>query len=987
MSVEKEGIKIWRSYEARQSGNLPEEKWEEGDEFSKGVRDLIQRGVNANLKRKSFLTLMGASISMVATSCARKPVEKIVPYFQRPMNFVLGNAVYYATARVSSKGVSPVLVKTQEGKPNKIEGHSGHPVYKGAVSADTIATIWDLYDPDRAKNPAKGNAPIAWDAAYGEIKSALAKKTAILTGVSYSPSEKAAVANFAKKYSAATIVYDAAGTQRELLNGAKLAFGKSFIPSFRVDKANLILSVDADFLGSWLSPELFTKQFSSRRTADKSMNRLISLESNLTLTGSNADTRYAINSGSQLALLLSLAYEVGKNAALSAFAAEKAEASVGIPAKDIKAIAAELTKNKGKSLVLAGSINARSGKSGEVAAAAYYLNDLLANIGLTVDLDAPMLGETSVSSDSEMAAFIADLAAGKYETVVIDRVNPVFEFPEAAGFAEAIKKAKTVVYIGDRANETGSLATYLLPASHYLESWSDGLSYGVYSVVQPAIRPLADTREAAQILRELSGETVSSKDAVAALSSTYAKTGWEKLLGEGFAASVNSVSAKVTFPEFSLKAPAKAEGYRLSLYESVQIGDGSGGNISFRHELPDPVSKVTWDNYVAVSPADSKVNGWKTGDFLKLTAGKVSVTLPVFVQPGLKAGNMAAAIGYGHTSIGKVGNKVGKNAMAIAGFQKGDVVTAGIAVAAAKSSKEYKLVSTQKHHEMAIERGIVRQATLSEFLKNPKAGHQHEEIPHFGKAKGLYKKHKYEPHKWSLAIDLNKCTGCSACVVSCYSENNVPAVGKKEIDVGAEMSWLRIDRYYGYWNHEDEKHDETMENPEVFFMPVMCQHCDNAPCENVCPVGATAHSDDGLNYMTYNQCIGTRYCANDCPFKVRRFNWFENWEGKLKAPQQFALNPDVTVRSKGVIEKCSMCQQRISDKRQQASVEGRELKDGEIMTACQQACPADAITFGNINDEQSMVSKQAANPRAYKLFAAVNVESVVSYMVRIKNKA
>lgn len=997
MSLEKAGLKIWRSYEAKLNNNTPEEQWEEKDEFSKGVRDLIKRGVDANLKRKSFLTLMGASLSMVAANCSRKPVEKIVPYFNRPMNHVPGVAEYYATARVTSGGVAPVLVKVKEGKPRKIEGLASHPVYKGAVSGDTIATIWDLYDPDRIQQPLKkangSNAKAKWEEVYAEIKPLLSKKTLYIGRSTLSPFEQKVRTEFASATGSDSLIYDSVGTQKEIANGAELAFGKAMIPRFAISKASLILSIDADFLGTWISPELFTKEFSAGRTPDKKMNRLIVAESNLTVTGSNADTRYPIHNGSQYAFAMAIAKELlpgsklAGNAALktklSSFSAEAVEKKTGISAAEIKKTAKELKANKGKSLVLGGSINARTEKSGELAAAAFLINELLENNGKTVVFENPFRDSVDFTSNSQVAKIQKALNSGKYETVIIDHANLVHDMPAAFD----LSKAKSVIYIGTHMNETADKAAYVLPANHYLESWSDGLSYGTYSVVQPAIRTLFDTREASRILMELNDNTTTVMEAVQQSAESNTGKSWKKLLSEGYA-SANQPAKGMKFSAPAFTSMKKAEQkFVLSLYQSVQIGDGTGANISFRQELPDPISKVTWDNYLAVSVADAKAKGWKSGNFVKVSTKAGNLTLPVYIQPGLKQGTLAAAIGYGFEKLGKVGAKVGKNVLSLAEFKNGDIITAGIPATIEAASKEYKLVTTQRHHELAIERGLVRQATLEDYLKDPKSGHEHEEIPHHGKAKGLYKKHEYTPNKWNLAIDLNKCTGCSACVVSCYSENNVPAVGKDEIDVGAEMSWLRIDRYYGYSEHETEKHDENMENPDVFFQPLMCQHCDNAPCENVCPVGATAHSDDGLNYMTYNQCIGTRYCANDCPYKVRRFNWFENWEGKLRDPEQYALSPDVTVRSQGVIEKCSMCQQRISEKRQQAHVEGRELKDGEVLTACQQACPADAIVFGDINDEKSAVSKQANDPRAYKILAAINVEPVISYMVKIKNKA
>jgi Fe-S-cluster-containing dehydrogenase component/anaerobic selenocysteine-containing dehydrogenase len=1009
MSANKKEMKTFKSFEEKNSGEQSD-LWADGREFPKSVEDLIERGAAAGVDRKSFFTLMGASISMLGLSACKEPVEKIIPYVDRPVDHVPGVAEYYATARVTSQGVTPILVKTREGKPIKIEGLDAHPVSRGGITADTIASIWDLYDPDRVKSPLKksGNsfAEIKWDEALAQAAVALKGNTRILSLPSYSPAESEARARLAKSTKAKLVVYDNTGTVAEIIEGENKSYRTPIVPQYRFDKADLILSLEADFLGTWLSPEIFTKQFVSRRTPDsKIMNRLVVAETMMSVTGANADTRLAINAGSHVSLALGLANVLlpGSNkagdgavkAAVSAYTPAVVAAATGLKPEQIISLANELKAKKGKSLVVGGGPNARTEVAGQLQVAVNLLNSILGNDGTTVLSRAMNKKKSDLSTGADIHALIKDMNDGKVETLVLDRCNPVLEFPASAGFEAAAKKVKNIIYIGSHVNDSAQISTIILPVSHYLESWSDGESYGVYSIVQPVIRSLFDTRPVLDIYSQLSG---SKEDAYALVKNSakayvrgnFTQT-WDLTLSAGyvaFDAGVNSSPAR-NFSGAALagfKAPKEApKGFTLNIIQTVQMGDGSGANISFRQELPDPINKITWDNVANIAPADAKTMKISSGDMVKIKSGAAEIVLPAFVQPGMRKGNVAIALGYGHTKIGAVGAEVGQNALKLAGYANGNFVTSGLAVSLEKTGDCYKLANTQQHHELGVKRGLVRIATLDQFSQNPLAGHEHEEkMP----GKGLYKKHTYEPNRWNLNIDLNKCTGCSACVVACYSENNIPAVGRDEVRIGREMSWLRIDRYYSYQTEAAEKEDADMINPDVFFQPLMCQHCENAPCENVCPVGATGHSTDGLNYMTYNRCIGTRYCANNCPYKVRRYNWFENWENKLKDPQQYALNPDVTVRSRGVIEKCSFCQQRISEKRQAAKVEGRPLKDGEIRTACQQSCPADAITFGNINDQSSQIYKKVKeDKRSYKILAQINVEPAVSYMVRIRNRS
>ncbi len=974
-------------------------------EFPDSVQELIDRGMAHSLNRKSFLKFMGASLAMAMANCYKRPVEKIIPYVDRPKEHVPGIPTYYASVIHNSDYVVPVLAKTREGKPIKLEGLPEHPVLKGGMHAHSHAAIWDLYDPDRVKNALKrsneGLKKIGWKKVFNEIKTKIVGKVVVLSKPTFSPSESKAIQNFINFEGAQHIIYDSIGEQYEIQKGEEASFRKKILPRYAFDKADLILSVGADFLGSWGSSEYYTKLFSSRRDPDANMNRLIVAEAMMSLTGANADQRVAIHSGAEFVFTFGIAHILNnkytKNAYYSKVLADynpnKVSSLCGIPVAVIEKIAEELYAHQGRSLVVASGKTAMAGLN---HIAASLVNDLLNNRGKTIFSNAPLKETSNIASDEKLNSLIQNMKQGKIDCLIIDRANPVFELAQNKEFLDGLSKVKTIIHITSYLDETAHKADYVLGASHSFESWSDAYYYGTYSVAQPLIRPLFNTKSVGDIwLHFVKNEHDSFyKFIKESISPKYNTSSWNKLLSDGYSIKepVKDIGSNSPFSRTALANVTKAikiyddehiqGNFRLNLYKNIAIRDGSGGNISFRQELPDPVTKVTWGNYVAVSVKDAKKRKWHTGDVVKVTSSQSSTELPVFIQPGLKEGSLAIALGYGHTSLGEVAKNVGTNAVSLGLNSNHEFITTGILVKVEDTDKQEAIATTQRHHEIPSEdnRGIVNNATWKDFKKNRKAGQTfiNELVPGSSKnpGKGLYKKHVYSGYRWGMNIDLSKCTGCSACVVSCYSENNIPAVGKEEVLVGREMSWLRIDRYY----------QGNEENPEVMFQPVMCQHCENAPCENVCPVVATNHSSEGLNDIAYNRCIGTRYCANNCPYKVRRFNWFENWKN-LQDPAQFSLNPDVTVRSRGVIEKCSFCVQRIADKRQTANLENRKINDNEVKTACQQGCPAEAISFGNINDSSSIVSKKQQDQRAHKVLIQTNVQPAVTYMNKIKNQA
>ena len=980
---------------------LQEDLEDSNKEFPKAVRELIERGVNPEMNRKTLLTVMGAGLSMATANCFKEPLEKIVPYADRPVESQPGIPTPYATSRVTSEGVIPMVVKAREGKPIKIEGLKKHPVIDGCMSADDFATIWDLYDPDRVKNPQKKDKSISWETAIKEVRGLLKGNVAVLSRASYSPSESAAMKTLVNKIAAKKVTYDPVGAQQGILEASEASYGKAVIPHYRLDKTDLILSIETDFLGRYVQSDLLGSRFIRRRDPEKkSMTRLIAVESIMTLTGGNADTRFTMKAGTHMTFALGLAKLIVKgtqfvnNATVKKlvgdFTPELVESVTGVKSGTLRSIAKELKLAKGKSVVFGGGVSTRNEKFGKLELVVNLINSALGNNGKTIHFTAPVKEGNDISDTKTLKKLVKDMKAGKIDTLVVDRANPVFELPQPLGFEEALKKVKSVIVIDSHETETAKYASYILPISHFLEGWSDARTSGTYSIVQPTIRPLYNTLDAGEIYLRLAGNKSRFIDFIKkGQASSFKAASWHKLLTTGF--TVEKKAQGGNAPGFKtaslsgISAPKKPlTGYRLVLFQNLAIGEGAGANNSLRQELPDSISKVTWENYVAIAPADAKSNKWKDGDILKIKANGKTVKLPVMVQPGLKSKTMGIAIGYGHTALGEVAQEAeGENAMKLAGFGN-DYTYTGIPVSATKVDSGYTVATTQKHGDMN-ERDLVRTSTFEIYKSDPKKANPESKMH----AKGLYPGHEYKTYRWAMNIDLSKCTGCSACVVSCQTENNIPVVGRKEVTLGREMSWIRIDRYYR----------GDLENPEVLFQPLICQHCENAPCENVCPVGATTHSAEGLNDMAYNRCIGTRYCSNNCPYKVRRFNWFENWEGKLKDPQHMALNPNVTVRSRGVIEKCSFCVQRINQKRQEAhvnKVEGsKEIgKDGYIvddwsLTSCQEACSTSAITFGDINSygnrETKIAKLEKTGKRNYKILDFLNVKPMVTYQVRIKN--
>ncbi|MDH4199003.1 MAG: 4Fe-4S dicluster domain-containing protein [Spirochaetia bacterium] len=997
--------KMWQSVEAKERQKYENIQDDKKQEFSASLQEMIDNSIGYQLDRKKFLGIMGAAVAMAGMKCSRDPVEKIVPYLVRPPEAQPGIPAYYATAQMSSRGVLPVLVKTREGKPIKIDGHDDHPVHQGAMTVNGFAVIWDLYDPDRLKTSKVGK-----DGKFTDISTADAVKKVteiinssqtvrVLSRPEYSPAGKSVINGFLRsKPGSRQITYDFRGTIQSLVDAQKKSYGRAIVPQYRYDKADLILSIECDFLGTWISPEVFTKQHSNRRNPDGKMNRLIVAESMMSLTGANSDDRLPIHAGSHVALALGLAnillpmsqYAGNGNIlnAVSTYTPEKTSEITGLSIDKIKAIANELNQARGSSLVLGGGASSRSEVSGELEVVVNLLNSILGNEGSTVLTDVPMAEMDDIADNEQLSSLIKELNSGNVDLLILDRVNPVYELPEDSGFKEALKKVKNVVSLSSYMDESTVKSNVVVALSHFMESWNDTYYMGIYTVAQPVIRKIFDTISFGDAWLQLQGNAdnyyqyIKNVSAPGYLAGNFGSI-WEKTIAAGYYVhrKTSGYSAARGFNAASLfgvgKTVKDSSGFTLSFYESIQIGDGQGANNAFRQELPDPVTKIVWENYAAVSNDDAKANGWRMGDILSLKNGNKEMQIPLYVQPGIPKGSIAIAIGYGHEEMGAIAKGVGVNTNTLAKFSNTGTKYSGIAVSVQKVKGGYELATTQRHHEMEG-RALVRYAELGKYKQDKKAGNHEHKL----EGKGLYTPHNYalevksDVYKWGMSIDLTKCTGCSACVMSCYSENNIAVTGKKEVWRGREMAWLRIDRYY----------EGEINNPSTHFAPLPCQQCENAPCENVCPVGATLHSSEGLNDMVYNRCVGTRYCQDNCPYKVRRFNWFENTYDKIQDPMQMSLNPDVTVRGRGVMEKCTFCVQRINEQRQMARNEGRAVHEEDLKTACQQGCPANAITFGDLGNKETIVAQKAADSRSYRMLEDINVKPRVNYLTRIINK-
>jgi molybdopterin-containing oxidoreductase family iron-sulfur binding subunit len=984
--------------------------------------DIIADGDNLQPTRRDFLKLMGFSISAATlAACTRTPVKKIIPYVNQPAEITPGVANYYATTCHGCEARCSLVVKTREGRPIKVEGNPQSVISRGAACAVGQATVLGLYDNTRLTGPAYNGKVVEGESAWATVDKQVVDQLnrggniRLLTGTVNSPSAQAVIKGFLAKYPTAQhIQYDAVSAYA-LRAAHQATMGKPVVPHYLIDKASMIVSFGADFLSTWLSPVEFSKMYSDARRAEGT-NHLyhVQFESRLSQTGSNADMRAVLAPSQYGQALIRLHNYIAAGTGNGSSGSSNLE----LMGNAIKATATQLLKNRGKSIVMTDSNNIDH----QMIVAA--INNMLGNYGATMDINNPSYQR--LGDDRAMINLVNELNSGRVDTIIIGPdINPAYTWPDGAQFANGLKKAKLSVSFGDRFDETAKLCQFVAPANHFLETWGDDSPFkGFVSLRQPTISPILNTRQWEESLLHWSGNATSYADYVHNFWNGNGGN-WAQHLMDGF---IVTDGDYITPPAITVNASLADAANRASqnttntnqielvTYEKVGIRDGRHANNPWLQELPDPVTKITWDNYICVNPKWATEKGLHDEDTVTVKAGNYSATLPVFRVPGTRYGTVAIALGYGRKGGKHDGGKVIEmlGGASVYPFTRivGDTVQyIGTPVEISGKNGSYELAMTQTHHNMEG-RDLVREATLAEYIQTPegeKVGAPEERKKAGHHLVSLWQDYRYPAHHWAMAIDLNACTGCGACVVACQAENNVPVVGKEEVRRRREMHWLRIDRYFALGEVGDIAHEKTylneyrkidaaeakgevdFENVRVVFQPMLCQQCNNAPCETVCPVNATSHSSEGINQQVYNRCVGTRYCENNCPYKVRRFNWFDYAENDhfpfsmYTDMGRMVLNPDVTVRIRGVMEKCTFCVQRIQMGKLEAKTDNRQLNGNEVKTACMQTCPSNAIVFGDLNDPNSDVSKLFDNNRAYSILTELNTRPNIAYMAKVRN--
>lgn len=941
--------------------------------------------------RRNFLKTVGFCAMGSMAACTKMSIEKAIPFAIQPEDAVLGESYWYASTCSACTSACGTLVKTRDGRPIKIEGNSLSPINQGGLCAAGQADVLDLYDSGRLKGPLKGTGSVTWDQLDAEVLEKLKsskKKIRVLSETIVSPTLRHTIEKFTASFPGGKhVVYDSF-SYSALIQSQQACFGKNVVPQYKLDRADVIVSFGADFLATWISPVEFAKQYSKRRRVEDrkgEMLRHIQFESRLSLTGANADQRLLIKPSELSTAVAKLIQQVEEITGVPTSLKSSLHEMDSQVTSAIKKLASELVKTKGSSLIMSDSNDL------ETQNLISKLNYLLGNVGTTVLLNT--FSNQRMGDDTSLNAFMEEVIAGEVGVLVLCESNPVYHFSANKEFLEALKKIPLLISLNARSDETASLAHYQAPAHHGLESWGDAEPIkGTYHLFQPVIQPVFDTRHAGDTFLRWQGNATAYQDHLKTWwnKNVFSKQTviksfqmfWETTVRDGVFVDVAAIEAKAPrwkSPVVSSPTPRKqmaSSEFEIDLFESTTLRTGRSANNPWLQELPDPITKVTWDNYALISVDDAKELHIENGTLILISNEQYSVEIPAYVQPGQARKVISIALGYGRTHVGKAGNGIGKEVFSfVKTFAKNRQFTS-ISAKIKVLERLYPLALTQTH--MSAEgRPIVQEVTKKEFLSGALQLPQEQE-----KLPMLWKAHETEQNSWGMAIDLNSCIGCSSCLIGCQSENNIPVVGKEEVRLRREMSWIRVDRYYSG--------SET--NPDVIFQPMMCQHCDNAPCESVCPVLATVHSSDGLNQQVYNRCIGTRYCANNCPYKVRRFNWFDYANNKQfdynmnDDAGRLVLNPDVVVRSRGVMEKCSLCVQRIQEAKLEAKKNGEPLVSDRIQTACQQSCPSDAIVFGDLRDTNSKLSKMLSkNPRRFHVLAELNVRPSVTYLAKVRN--
>ncbi|CAM3495565.1 Quinol:cytochrome C oxidoreductase [Flavobacterium longum] len=973
---------------------------------------------SAQTSRRDFLKFVGFSTAAATLAACEGPVHKSIPYVVQPEEIIPGVPNFYATTVFDGFDFANLLVKTREGRPIKIENNT-MPGARFSANARVHASILSLYDSMRLKNPRIAGKTASWADVDAKVKAGLdAAKTSggqvvILTGTLASPSTEKLIGEFLSKYpNAKHVQYDAVSCS-DALDAFEAAYGERALVDYDFSKANMIVSIGADFLGDWQGGGYDAGYAKGRIPKQGKMSRHIQMESNMTLSGAAADRRVAMTAADQKQALLKV-YNAIVGGGVSTRSLGKNEDAVTKAAQQLKAA--------GSKGVLVSGIQDKNAQLLVLA-----INQALGSEAFTT------VGARQIRKGSNQAVsqLVADMKEGKVHTLIMSGVNPVYTLPNSADFVAGLKNTKMSVAFSLKEDETASIATVAAAAPHYLESWNDHmLIKGNYSLTQPTIRPLFNTRQFQDALMMWNGNSGSFYDYIKANSAAYTSgSSWNKVLHDGVYESATSVisgagAGNAAAAATALSQAKDASGFELNLYTKTGLGDGQQANNPWLQEFPDPITRVSWDNYVTVSRADAEklgmmnqmvANGGIDGSYAEVAVNGVKVTLPVIVQPGQAVGTLGIALGYGRKAALKEEMQVGVNAYALyAGFNN----LQSASIKKADGNHEFACIQSQK---TLMGRGdIIKETTLDDFNNKPAeewnpvpvVSLDHQEVA--ATKVDLWESFDHSTgHHFNLSIDLNACTGCGACVIACHAENNVPVVGKLEMRRSRDMHWLRIDRYYSsettFEGDNQKKEDfnglfgekgslggfnemeNANDNPQVSFQPVMCQHCQHAPCETVCPVAATSHGRQGQNQMAYNRCVGTRYCANNCPYKVRRFNWFlysNNDEFDFHMNDdlgRMVLNPDVVVRSRGVMEKCSMCIQMTQATILTAKREGREVRVDEFATACSAACTSGSIKFGDVNVKENEIAKLAEDDRMYHLLEHVGTKPNVFYQVKVRN--
>ncbi|MEE9429878.1 MAG: TAT-variant-translocated molybdopterin oxidoreductase [Melioribacteraceae bacterium] len=996
---------IWKSI--KEYENDPEVLKAKLDEYKEGVKDNFTPDEMSSLSRRKFLAILAASTAYATTACTNyRDKGEIVPYVDRPEEILPGKPNFYASTFSDDGKSYGILVKTREGRPIKIEGNPDDPINKGKIPSKVHASILNLYDPERLTEPTLDGKEISWEKVNKSIANLLAssnKEIALITNPITSPATQKLLDELQAKYSNVKVYTTQLFSNCNRQDAWKKSYDSEVLPSIKWNKAKVIVSLESDFLGKEGNRTENARLYAEGRDIvnGNDINRLYTFEAGMSLTGMNSDYRVRLKPQKQYQLVMALLSELLKRGSISSSNFDSSILSSirknsissfatdnNLDTKKLTTLVSDLGKNKGKTIIYAGDILPT-----ETHIAVNLLNDALGNSNL-YDYSKGFVNFGSVSSPNDIKQLVANMYAGSVGAVIHFDSNPVYELSNSFGYAEALTKVETVVALSEAVNETTKLSSYVLPLSNILESWGvHQTRVGSITLQQPVISTLYNTKQKEEVLLNWLGN--GSDDAYTKYLKSYVKenvynkgsnaadfnTFWFSALHDG----VINVSSKInSYPNFIqsnfANANTSVNGFTVLLQDNYSFGLGQYANNGWLQELPHPVTKLTWDNCAAVSPSTAKELGVENDDVLKINIGDREISIAAMIQPGMANETIAIELGYGRSNAGTVANNVGVNAnLLLDGSSQLYFDNASVT----KTGETYKLVSTQEHHSLDEElvkdlhliRNIIQEGTAEEYAKHPEflKEHKHEIF-------SITDNHEYNDVKWSMSIDLNKCLGCSECITSCNVENNIPVVGKDQVEVGREMHWLRLDRYYS----------GTPDEPIVSVQPMLCQHCDNAPCENVCPVNATNHSPDGLNQMVYNRCVGTRYCANNCPYKVRRFNFYDFRDHFRDEYYQNELtylvnNPEVTVRSRGVIEKCTFCVQNIMEGRELAIKEDEEFTGKDVTTSCQTACPTNAIEFGNSNIPESTIAKNREHNLSYHVLEELNIIPNVTYLAKIRN--